>query len=375
MKTLAPGPAAPPRLRRHRKRWPAERAVSAAEGAVSVVVVGWLFCAGLICGSVLPASATSAKSTDRVTFGIAPASARGPNGRSYLSYGVTPGAFLSDHVAVLNYSTVPLTLQVYVTNATETLSGGFGLAPAGQTLTGLESWVSVPSRLSTVSVPASSSSGPGEVVIPLTVRIPDNATPGDRVGGVVASLRTVGTNAKGERVILLQRVGTRLFIRVNGKLAPRLTIADLETGYQGTLNPFGQGQVKVSYLVRNTGNVDLALGHQAISVSGLLGITRHAGLGGVGLLIPGASIDESLVVHGVWPQFLLHTTVSAQPVVVAAGNALGSVSGAASTSLWAVPWSPLCLVAVIVLSFVLAYRLRARRTARPRAHRPQVVGA
>ena len=213
--------------------------------------------------AVLPASATSAKSADRVTFGIAPASARGPNGRSYLSYGVTPGALLSDHVAVLNYSTIPLSLQVYVTNATETSSGGFGLAPAGQTPTGLESWVSVPLRLSTVSVPARSSAGPGEVVIPLTVRIPDNATPGDRVGGVVASLRTVGTNATGQRVILLQHVGTRLFIRVNGKLAPRLTIADLQTAYQGTLNPFGQGQVRVSYLVHNTGNVDLALGHQA----------------------------------------------------------------------------------------------------------------
>ncbi len=338
-------------------------------------MAGWLICAGLICGSVLPASATSAKSADRVTFGIAPASARGPNGRSYLSYGVTPGALLSDHVVVLNYSTIRLSLQIYVTNATETSSGGFGLAPAGRTPTGVESWVSVPLRLSTVSVPARSSAGPGEVVIPLTVRIPDDATPGDRVGGVVASLRTVGTNATGQRVIFLQRVGTRLFIRVNGKLAPRLTIADLQTSYQGTLNPFGQGQVRVSYLVHNTGNVDLALGHQAILVSGLLGSTRHAGLGGVGLLIPGASIDESLVVHGVWPQLLLHTTVSAQPVVLAAGNALGSVSGVASTSLWAVPWSPFGLVVVIVLTFVLAYRLRSRRTARPRAHRPQVVGA
>ena len=133
--------------------------------------------------------------------------------------------------------------------------------------------------------------------------------------------------------------------------------------------------MRVSYLVHNTGNVDLVLGHQAILVSGLLGSTRHAGLEGVGLLIPGASIDESLVVHGVWPQLLLHTTVSAQPMVLAAGNALGSVSGVASTSLWAVPWSPFGLVVVIVLTFVLAYRLRSRRTARPRAHRPQVVGA
>ena len=368
MKTLPPGPAAPSRLRCHRKRWSAER-------AVSLVLVGWLVCAGLICGSVLPASATSAKSADRATFGIAPASAQGPNGRSYLSYGVTPGALLSDHVAVLNYSTIPLSLQVYVTNATETLSGGFGLAPAGQAPTGLESWVSVPLRLSTISVPARSPAGPGEVVVPLTVRIPDSATPGDHVGGVVASLRTVGTNAKGQRVILLQRVGTRLFIRVNGKLAPKLTIADLQTAYQGTLNPFGQGQVRISYLVHNTGNVDLALGHQAILVSGLLGSTRHAGVGGVSLLIPGASIDESLVVHGVWPQLLLHTTVSAHPIVLAGGNALGSVSVAAGTSMWAFPWSPLGLVVVIVLSFVLAYRLRARRTARPRAHRPQVVGA
>jgi hypothetical protein len=160
---------------------------------------------GVLFFVALPASATTSKSVDRVTFGIAPASATGPNGRSYLSYGVTPGAVLRDYVALLNYSPVPLSLQVYVTNASETPNGGFGLLPAGHSVTGVGAWVSLPPVDSTVRVNAKTSSGPGRLVVPLTVAVPDNATPGDHVGGVVVSLRTIGTNASGQNVVLLHR--------------------------------------------------------------------------------------------------------------------------------------------------------------------------
>ena len=181
----------------------------------------------------------------------------------------------------------PDSLQVYVTDAKETSSGGFGLLAPGQITTGVDSWASLPPGLLTVRVSAKTADGPGQVIVPLTVRIPDNAAPGDHVGGIVVSLRSVGTNSTGQDVVLLQRVGTRVFIRVAGKLVPRASIEDLRPSYQATINPLGAGRVKVSYVLTNTGNVDLALNHQIVSVSGLLE-TKQSVLGGTSLLIPGA---------------------------------------------------------------------------------------
>jgi len=365
MRTLPLGPGAPSSPGGRRTRWPH---TGAAFG-----IIGWLV--GVLFFVALPASATTSKSVDRVTFGIAPASATGPNGRSYLSYGVTPGAVLRDYVALLNYSPVPLSLQVYVTNASETPNGGFGLLPAGHSVTGVGAWVSLPPVDSTVRVNAKTSSGPGRLVVPLTVAVPDNATPGDHVGGVVVSLRTIGTNASGQNVVLLQRVGTRVFIRVAGKLAPKVTVEDMRPSYQGTLNPLGKGQVRVSYVLSNTGNVDLALNHQVVKVSGLLGSTRQTVLGGPSLFIPGASLDESVVLTGVWPEFLLHATVSAQPAAAGA-TAPDPVVASASATLWAIPWSPIgLLVVVVVLAIGVAFGLRARRAGRPIASQPQVVRA
>jgi len=332
-----------------------------------------VFAIGLISWTVLPAPAAAASTTGRrVTFGIAPASAHGPNGRAYLSYGVTGGARLRDFVVVLNYSTVPLNLQVYPTDAIETSEGGFGLSPVTAKPTDVGSWISLPRRSSTVRVPARSARGAGQVVIPLLVRIPDKAPPGDHVGGVVASLRTVGTNASGQNIILLQRVAVRVFIRVAGRLSPKLVLADLHTIYQGSLNPVGQGQLTVSYVVTNAGNVDLALGHQSLLVSGLFGSKRQVPLSDVGLLIPGSSLRESAVVPGVWPQVIVHTTASVRVLSPTGGDVPGLVSVSSSTWIWAIPWTLLALLVLVALALVVAYRVR--RVAQHRAV-PQAVSA
>src|ERR1700722_6635863 len=73
----------------------------------------------------LPSGAASAPTSapDRVTFGLAPASATGPDGRPALDYTVSPGEVISDHVAALNYSDQPLTLRLYASDAVETNLG------------------------------------------------------------------------------------------------------------------------------------------------------------------------------------------------------------------------------------------------------------
>lgn len=323
--------------------------------------------ASVLGATVVPASASSNRtpntSPGRVTFGIEPASATGADGRPNLSFGVTAGATLDDHVAVLNYSSIPLSLQVYATDAVETSTGGFGLLAPGAKPSGVGSWITLPPSDATVRVPAKTTAGPGQVVIPVAVRVPDNATPGDHAGGIVASLRTIGTNASGQNVVLVQRIGTRVLIRVAGALLPKLSVSDLHASYNGTTDPVGTGTARVSYLVSNSGNVDLSLG-QSVAVSGWIGGTERASLGHIALLLPGASLRESVVVPEVWPGIRLQASVSARPTTIGGSGSpsLGPVS--AATSLWAIPWALIALVLLVIACVVAAFRIRRGLAAR-----------
>jgi hypothetical protein len=339
--------------------------------------VGWLplsvvtgVVVGILVGTALPASAaTATNSSRRVTFGIEPASVNGADGRPNFSFGVTPGATLFDHVALVNYSTIPLSLQLYATDAVETSEGGFGLLPAAVRPTAVGSWITLPAGTSTVQVPAESGKSPGQVVIPFTVQTPIGAPPGDHVGGIIASLQTTGLNKSGQKVVLDQRIGTRVYLRVSGPLNPNVVLRDSKASYLGTLNPIGQGRVKVSYVVSNTGNVNLSLVDQSVSVSGLFGSKWRVGLPTIPLLLPGSSVPESVVVNGVWPEFLLHVTETADPRTLPGSTVPGLAAVTSTTSVWAIPWVLLVIIVLIALALFLLLRARSRRRAvRPDAH-------
>jgi hypothetical protein len=133
--------------------------------------------------------------------------------------------------------------------------------------------------------------------------------------------------------------------------------------------------VKVSYVLANTGNVDLALGREKVALSGLLGDNEQTLLGKVPLVIPGASLRESVNIGGIWPQVLLHSTVSVQPVELSGGLESNLTPVSASTSFWALPWSLLGVIVLVLAGCGLAFRLRARRASRPLARRAQVASA
>jgi hypothetical protein len=310
---------------------------------------------------------TAPLAPNRVTFGVAPASATGPDGRPYFSIDGTPGAVVFDHVAAVNYSTSPLTLQLYATDAVETLGGGFGLLTSSTRPIGVGTWITIPPAYATVVVPPRTATGPGQVVAPLTIHIPLKTAPGDHAGGIVVSLQTVGTNRSGQNVVLDQRVGTRVYVDVTGVLTPKVTLADLHATYDGTADPVGRGHVAVSYEVVNSGNANLSL-TQSVKVTGLVADTKTVAVPKVPILLPGASVAESVVVPGLWPQFRLHATVTVQPKVVApATGAPAMAAVTASTSVWAVPWTLLLIILLIVVALVLWRRLRARRAGRPEA--------
>src|SRR5690242_12229279 len=62
-------------------------------------------------------SAVPAASPPPNVFGIGPSTDRTVDGRPYYYFVATPGVSFTDHVAVLNIGSKPLTLSVYATDA------------------------------------------------------------------------------------------------------------------------------------------------------------------------------------------------------------------------------------------------------------------
>lgn len=324
-------------------------------------------------GAAPTSPATTGPSNGRVTFGVEPASAAGPDGRSSFSLGATPGAVVEDHVAIVNYSAVPLTLQLYATDAVNLSGGGLGLPAPSSRPTAVGSWISLPSGsglsvagpsgAGTVQVAPETAGTPGFTVVPVVVRVPTNASPGDHVGAVVASLQSVGKGKAGQRIVLNQRVGTHVYLQVSGPLHPKFALTDLHTTYDGVLNPFGAGQVKVDYLVKNTGNVNLAVS-QLVTSSQPVGSDRQITVPKIPLLLPGGSVQESIVVPNVWPQFLVHESVAARATVVGQAAAAAPIVATAGSGVWAIPWL-LIVIVLVVLALLLVMRNRRRRRRRP----------
>lgn len=293
----------------------------------------------------------------RVTFGVRPATATAPDNRASFGYGATPGAVVKDFVAVSNVGATPVTLKIYASDAFNTPEGGFDLLAAGKPSVDAGAWTK-PDKTSVSLAPRSVS------IVPFTLTIPANATPGDHAAGIVAALTTEQTGANGQKVAVEQRVGARVYLRVAGDLTPRLAITGLTGSYAAT--PFGRGDATVSYTVRNTGNTRLS-GKQRVSVSTPWGSTVDAdALPPVPELLPGGLVKVTTTVRGLLPAGWLDATAHVDPVP-AAGFTDSVRPAEESVTLSAVPWAALGALAVLLLGLFAVLFARRRRHAKATA--------
>ncbi|MFF0199610.1 WxL protein peptidoglycan domain-containing protein [Streptomyces sp. NPDC005017] len=322
--------------------------------------------------AVLPAAGAAAAAPDavpgdagragegRVTFGVQPSAARKPDARPNFSYGATPGARVLDHIAVVNYGRKPLTLRVYAQDAFTTADGGFDLFAARHRPDDVGSWIRL--RENRVKIPAR-----GRAIVPFTMTVPAKATPGDHVGGIVASLSAGTKDAKGNDVALDQRVGARVYLRVAGELSPRLSVENLRTEYHGDANPFGTGDATVTYTVRNTGNVRLAARQKVEVRDGLGGAAKAGKVPALPELLPGDSVTFRTTATGVLPAFRDRTTVTVDPLPVKGDIKHRVLPRVTRTEAFtAVPWAFLGLLLALALltAALLLRRIRRRRAAR-----------
>ena len=300
----------------------------------------------------------------QVTFGLQTSGAKAPDGRGVFLINAGPGARTSDHVAVENYGLKPVTLNLYAADAYNTDTGGFALQPRAKRATDVGAWVTIkPGR---VTVPARS-----KVILPISVSVPSRATPGDHVGAVLGSFLTVGKDAKGNLVNLEERTGIRIYLRVSGKLRPRLAVDELTAGATTVWNPLGRTRVRVRYRVRNTGNVRLAA-IQAVRISNLSGLAKP-GLKQPDIeeLLPGGSAEVTVDVTGIRPAGPMSATVVLDPKPTRNDTNPDIAAGAQlqrSRSFWSIPWTTLLLVLVIIalaVRYLLRFLRRRSRGAGP----------
>ena len=278
-----------------------------------------------------------------------------------------------DHVAVLNQAASPVALSVYSADVVQ--ADGGGLAARGRTDTDSDAgaWIHVDAPGS-VEVPAQTAeTGYGFVIVPFSVTIPADAEPGDHLGGVIASLSTLGQGDENSPSINLeQRVAARVYITVAGDLVPGLQVDTVSAVRSGT-DLLGRGSVRVTYTLRNSGNQRIAV-QVGARVAGPFGLApRTAAPAAVDELLPGGVVEQSVEVPDAWPLLRDSVTVTARASAAPNGSDPGLQPVVARTGIWAVPWVLLGLLLLLVLLAVLGgarrRRMRLRRRTAPAGSR------
>ncbi len=255
------------------------------------------------------------------SWALAPAGSEDPTeagNRPNLSYVADAGAVIEDAVTLYNYGNEQLTFRVYATDAFNTADGQVGLLPGTESPTDVGSWITSAQEFVTVA-PG------GQATMPITLTIPDDATPGDHTGAVLASNEAQSAGPDGDTVKLDRRTGTRLFVRVNGPLNTELAVEGLSTSYHPALNPL-DGSAQVTYRIANRGNVRLS-GSSSVSISGPFGLGKVEGpAADFPELLPGSAVSITTDIDDVPSLGVVFTTVRLDPaddraeVAVSSGN-------------------------------------------------------
>jgi hypothetical protein len=206
-----------------------------------------------------------AQAEEKVSFGIRPTKAHEdiPESFSYFIHTLAPGAHTSDAALVMNQGDAPITLKLYAADAVTAINGGTAFAAEGEEKNGVAHWLSP-------SVGQLSLQAGEERVVPFTIKVPLDASPGQHVAGLVLeavadSAGSADGSAQTQLMVnVVRRAGVAVLIDVPGPHAAGLEVTGICLRQQN-----GDDGAIFEYAVRNTGNVYVrGQGSLAIGVSG-----------------------------------------------------------------------------------------------------------
>jgi len=336
--------------------------------------------AGNASETAFPPSSVSVTSSagPNITWAVTPATADSiDKSRNFYDFAAKRGVGLGDHVAITNYSAQALSLHVYAADGTTDFkTGKLTLIPGTQASKDLGSWVSVARGPSTCpSVDTGSAltkclAGLGihltvqpntSVIVPFRIAIPKNANAGDHVAGIVAAYTLAGAGK--HAISVEERVGARIYLRVAGKLTPKLGTNGSVASFHAPSNPFGTGSETIGFDLKDTGNTRMSA-QPTVTVTGIFGIPAgSAKTRPVQNLLPGGVAHVQATVTNVPQLFLLFGGITVTPTR-ADGNVGADalpVPTTATVVTWAVPWIwvLIVLVAAALVVGVVWWRRRA----------------
>ncbi|WP_327023640.1 WxL protein peptidoglycan domain-containing protein [Micromonospora sp. NBC_01739] len=296
------------------------------------------------------AGAMAEPTSPTVTWAVQPADRNGPDGRRFIERTLDPGQVVTEHLAVRNFSDSTVVFSLKAADGYLTDKGRFNMLPSHEKSVAGGTWITVQDK---VTVEAG-----GTKVVPFTITVPEDATPGDHPAGIAATVTSTGGT-----VAVESRVGFRVMLRASGTVTASVALSDLTATYTPSWNPFSAGTVKVGYTATNDGNVALT-GAGTVTVGELFGLVEQKGSTEVAETLPGGQQVVDTQVEGVWGLGRLKTTVSVTPAVQG-GDPTGAEirPGTATVTTWIVPWPQLALLLLLGL-LIFAYRFITQRRRR-----------
>lgn len=300
-----------------------------------------------------PLTATAADDDETVGISLRPADSSGAfDERTNFRYAADPGQSVSDHAAVVNTGAEPQVFTLIGTDAFNDDAGDFALLATDAEAERIGRWITFENGTNRMQVTLQ----PGEGrLVPFTLALPADASPGDHAGGIVASVVT-----DSGQVQLDRRVAVRVYARVSGDLQPRLTITGIDASYHGDWWNIFTGSVRVHYTVENAGNVALAANYNGTARTWFGIPVGGAATGSTKELLPGNTATYEADIPGVAQWGYLNPVVGLTPFVDNDDPSTYLVSPPAERDTWlvAIPWD---LLILIVLGVLVWFGLRWRR--------------
>ena len=251
----------------------------------------------------VPIAPSGAGAEPALTWAVQPADRDGPDGRRWIARTLDPGQVVTEHLAVRNFSDGAVVFSLKAADGYLTDKGRFTMLPSTRESRDGGTWIDV---RETVTVGARQTA-----VVPFTITVPRDATPGDHPAGIAATV----TSAAGGTVAIESRVGFRVMLRASGTVTAALAADGLTARYQRSWNPFSAGTLHVGYTATNSGNV-AATGSGRVTVAGPFGLAGRGTTTPVEETFPGGGQRVETRVAGVWALGPLRTRVEVTPALV-----------------------------------------------------------
>ena len=184
-------------------------------------------------------------------FTVRPWAEEGSVPRDALEYQLPAGQTVVDQVTIANLTDQEKSFHLYPADAYTTDSGGLALRQLGDAAVDAASWLELP--VAQYTIPARSAA-----LVPVTLAIPPDATPGDHMAGIVAEeIVAPTTTAESGGLQPIHRVAARVYLRVDGPTSAELHVSDISVTHDDPLVPFvaGGSDTSVTYTITNRGNV------------------------------------------------------------------------------------------------------------------------